>query len=743
MVDAELQQTLEQFEFRLIHLEELLGVHKRPVVRARPVARKPVAAIPFVELESGEELDDATIDSETPPPLPVMSYRSQAPAEPISQPGLEQTIGLKWAGWVGAVVLVIGAGLGIKFGYDQGWFGIVSPAARLVCFALAGFGLISAGEWVYRRINTISAAGLFGAGIAVLFVVSFSGYAHYDLYPRDTAFIFMGLSTVIGALVARRADMVSIAVLSLIGGNLAPVLLASASSELTGFLSYVLMLQAVALILAAWGAAPKWWALRGLSLATTSIWILSLINHSDHTTLIPFTFAFAGLYQLEILISAHRSRLTTPYAGSTFSMLVTAGLTAVMLYWLKDSTQVDRLVFLLGIAGITGFAAVACKRAGKTIAGYAELAVGYAIQSVAVIVIAVPVAFSGIWISFAWAVLAVAFAVLGRVLDKPMARYAGPLVWLLAVGELYMWATGFGELHHVYPLAISILGQQFYQHTLMYFGLALVGQIIAKLAIGEHSDEKHIGLSLSVIGSGIWVMASMDGLAPLVATSFVLIYSFILIALDLLDQDLNFSLQASVLIALAAAKWAIVDLFMHRIFKLPVVEPIVLSARGVASALLLIDLTLMYIRAKNTLESNPFSRQILPLVKVVAVVAVFWMGTFGIDQQFINLRSSPAAIFADPNRAEQVAISIYWSFFALASITAGFGWRTAGLRYFGLTLFAVTLLKVVSIDLSQVSTGYRILSFMGLGVLLLGTSVIYGKVSPILLAETNMESDTL
>ena len=32
--------------------------------------------------------------------------------------------------------------------------------------------------------------------------------------------------------------------------------------------------------------------------------------------------------------------------------------------------------------------------------------------------------------------------------------------------------------------------------------------------------------------------------------------------------------------------------------------------------------------------------------------------------------------------------------------------------------------------MSQVSTGYRILSFIGLGGLLIGTSVVYGKVSP-------------
>ena len=56
--------------------------------------------------------------------------------------------------------------------------------------------------------------------------------------------------------------------------------------------------------------------------------------------------------------------------------------------------------------------------------------------------------------------------------------------------------------------------------------------------------------------------------------------------------------------------------------------------------------------------------------------------------------------------------------------------RNVGLRYFGLALLAITLLKVVLIDMSQVQTGYRILSFMALGGILLGTSVLYGKLTP-------------
>ena len=48
----------------------------------------------------------------------------------------------------------------------------------------------------------------------------------------------------------------------------------------------------------------------------------------------------------------------------------------------------------------------------------------------------------------------------------------------------------------------------------------------------------------------------------------------------------------------------------------------------------------------------------------------------------------------------------------------------------GLLLLGITLIKVFTVDLAQVHTGYRVLSFVALGLLLLATSVLYGRVAP-------------
>jgi uncharacterized membrane protein len=118
---------------------------------------------------------------------------------------------------------------------------------------------------------------------------------------------------------------------------------------------------------------------------------------------------------------------------------------------------------------------------------------------------------------------------------------------------------------------------------------------------------------------------------------------------------------------------------------------------------------------------------------MLAVLTLLWAGTLEIDRAFWQ----PAfrAGLRDPMLAEQVAFSIFWSLFGVATVVFGFALRTARLRYFGLALLAFTLMKVIMIDLRGVDTFYRILSFLGLGALLLGVSVVYGKVSPKLLGE--------
>ena len=69
-----------------------------------------------------------------------------------------------------------------------------------------------------------------------------------------------------------------------------------------------------------------------------------------------------------------------------------------------------------------------------------------------------------------------------------------------------------------------------------------------------------------------------------------------------------------------------------------------------------------------------------------------------------------------------------WSHLTLYAITLmllGFRYQQARLRLVSLGLFGVTILKVFLADMARVSTPFRIVSFVVLGLMLIGASYLY------------------
>jgi uncharacterized membrane protein len=75
----------------------------------------------------------------------------------------------------------------------------------------------------------------------------------------------------------------------------------------------------------------------------------------------------------------------------------------------------------------------------------------------------------------------------------------------------------------------------------------------------------------------------------------------------------------------------------------------------------------------------------------------------------------------------QFTYSAFFMAFGAVLLAVGFSRRSAYLRWQALLLLAVAIGKVFLIDVSELSQGYRILSFIGLGALLLGVSFVYQR----------------
>jgi uncharacterized membrane protein len=81
----------------------------------------------------------------------------------------------------------------------------------------------------------------------------------------------------------------------------------------------------------------------------------------------------------------------------------------------------------------------------------------------------------------------------------------------------------------------------------------------------------------------------------------------------------------------------------------------------------------------------------------------------------------------DAGLAEAATISAWLMVYAAAMLAVGFWRRMAFLRWQGLGLLVFTIGKVFLYDMRTLSSGYRVLSFIGLGVLLMTVSFAYQR----------------
>lgn len=84
-------------------------------------------------------------------------------------------------------------------------------------------------------------------------------------------------------------------------------------------------------------------------------------------------------------------------------------------------------------------------------------------------------------------------------------------------------------------------------------------------------------------------------------------------------------------------------------------------------------------------------------------------------------------VFAQLRLEQDFSYSAIWLVYGAALMVIGFGKRSAFIRWQSLVLIAVTIMKVFLYDVSALDKGYRILSFVALGAVLLGISFVYQR----------------
>ena len=374
----------------------------------------------------------------------------EAVALPVTRRGSidwEMVIGRRALGWVSVVLVLFGASVFLKYAYDNQWTG---PVGRIGTGLLAGVGSMLMG-WRYHRRGWRVFAQMFSAGgIVVLLLSVYSSFGFYQLVPGRVASAVMVVVIVQASVLAILYRAPSLAWMSLLGGLLIPVLMASDTDQYQSLFSYLAALNVGIVVLAGF---RNWTGLAAASLLGTQglFWMWYYVNY--HPEKLPWAIGFQVVLFVLFLTQSgvahvlHRRRARW---DDLVRILLTACLwfAAVFILLRPDYRPwmgllaVSMATIYVGATRVTLWRKPDDTRQALT---WLTAAVGF-------IALAFPIQAHAEWVALAWAAEAAALVWFGLVARAPALRAMSIVVMMSAVARLLFFDTPARELTNALPV---------------------------------------------------------------------------------------------------------------------------------------------------------------------------------------------------------------------------------------------------------------------------------------------------
>jgi uncharacterized membrane protein len=440
-------------EFKLLHarlhavdeeLERLREDLTRREAAPKTAASAPTDPRPWRELE--EPRDEERVVRDEPPAAPPPPPRPP-PTQPPTQPRVPvppyaasptELAPIRWliefltggntVVRVGAIILFFGVAFLLRYLAEHSHLPI---EWRLSGIVLGGVALLVVG-WRLRTSRRGYALALQGVGVGILYLTVFAALRLYALLPAAIAFPILAVVAVSSALLAVLQDALSLALLGVIGGFLAPVLASTGEGSPVVLFSYYALLDAGILAMA-WFKA--WRPLNVVGFVFTfgvaTVWGVLRYRPEAFASIEPFLVLYFLFYlSIAVLFTLRQPPQLKGYIDGTLVFGTPIAVFLLQSVLLQDrpmplaySAVAMSACYLLG-AGLL-------KRRRREPDGLlleAFLAIG-----VTLLTMAVPLACDARWNVAAWAVEGTALIWVGCRQQRLLARLGGYLL-ILACG---------------------------------------------------------------------------------------------------------------------------------------------------------------------------------------------------------------------------------------------------------------------------------------------------------------------
>jgi uncharacterized membrane protein len=624
-----------------------------------------------------------------------------APNVEVPRDSFESRLGSQIFNRFAILFLILGTAYFFKLAVDRRWI-VPSPTGRTIAGLAAGAAIVLWSERFRGKGYAAFSNSLKALGSGVLYLTLWAGFQLYHLLPAGVALGLMVGVTAWNAWMAWAQRSELLAAYALAGGFATPMLLSTGGNHEAFLFSYLLAIDVAAVLLV---RARRWPRLLlgafPLTVAYFIGWYVEYYAASEllvtavFIVLFDSTFSSVAVRWGEGADGVARSSAATLIedillplgnagflAGSFYSVLQDAGFNA-LLAWLM----------LVLAAVYLGFMRLPQSRTAAAI----HLSI-----AVVLLTIAVPLKASGHWITVSWLVEGLALLWVAARLGVGA---AGP--------EAYAWRA-------LRWLGAAALGLGF-------------GGIVAHAAGSGFTAAEFFNANTATeaIGVGVFAGAAWLGLGggwPRIAVAAFL-------AIDAIGLLLTLG-ELAVRGPAAHPAFQSAD-FARALLGLAIFAGVVGVALRVGRAQAGLAQAEASADARNAQDAQDGGR-------LAQAAAGFWAQCAGLTTIAFNLAAvltgvrEVAAIWELPGAAgtatsleaglqQALAISGFLMVYGAAVLGAGFWKRSAFLRWQALLLLVFTIFKAFLYDMRSLSQGYRVVSFLGLGGLLMAISFVYQK----------------
>ena len=622
----------------------------------------------------------------------AQSVPKQRPAKQAEKTSnLEADIGKKWLPKIGVVSIVLGIAWFVVYAIQNKWIG---PTGQVAIGILAGLCIVVAGEMFYQRKFQNYGLTLVGGGFAIIYFALFAAHRFYNLIPLYVDITAL-TAIIIGVVIfSMRYDSLIIAAQAFALGYLVPLLTSSVDLF---FLIYAFALTIGVTVL----ACARGWKLLGLGgmgamYITHFLWLDSYHGAYKSWLHLGFLFAYILLFAAMALRLKDRVHKDIENLASAEKMIAGVFLLTYLFFFALDFHLLawNIVLPLLMLLGLLAFFALRFSWSYFLPAGVAltylvhlswleqnfnPASVMFNLGSS----LAYFLLFS-IVLLFAQSKRPVS-CVIAALLNSVL--FAGANLWPIFTFDLG-WGGLFSAALAIYYLLLTYFS---YGKNSAYFSTFLA------LCFG------YLTLTVPLQFNQEWIAISWALLA------------LILVWLSLRLEEVVIRFAGSAVSLLALGRLLFYDTQRLSGIGSGILHDTRLLVFG---ALILAAYAIAYLYNKNKDEFENYDAYI-KYVNGAYVIAAILLTTLLI---WLEVWDLPLA-----QNAKNLWISIGFIIHAIIILIAGFAKQVKFFRVMGLALLGLAIIKVFLYDLSNMETGYRIISFIVLGIITLLAAFLYTK----------------